>query len=241
MPIPDDIKKPAIILVSPQMSQNIGAVARAMLNFGATDLRLVAPQADWRSKDAYVLAAGASKVLDAARNYTTLEDALSDFTYTVALTARHRDINKDVLLPHEMVIHTTHQQEVGLVFGREKSGLENQHVGLCDCIVTLPTSKTFPSLNLAQSVAIIMYQWVLSKDLTFNTHALYKMPLATKETLYNFFHFLEDALDASGFLRVSHKRPLMIQNIRALFTRCAMTEQEVQTMHGIIRFLSKKS
>ena len=239
------LRPPAIILVETQMSQNIGAVARAMLNFGATDLRLVAPLADWRSKDAYALAAGASSVLEAARRYDTLEDALSDLDYTFATTARHRDLVKDVFTPLQMmekVAPFDAQTAIGFVFGREKSGLENEHLSLCDALVTFPINTEFPSLNIAQSVGIMAYQWHASQE--HRKNALPNRPLgrtefAVKKSMYNLFDHLESELDASGFLRVPHKRPLMVQNIRALLSRCEMTEQEVQTMHGLISFLAK--
>ncbi len=238
------MKFPAIILMETQISQNIGSVARAMLNFGLTDLRLVNPQCDWRDKDAHVLASGATQVLEQARRYDTLGEAISDLRQVYATTARPRDMHKPVYTPVEAMAELQkHDYEegdqIGFLFGREKSGLENEHISQCDAIVSYPVLPQFASLNLGQSVLVAAYQWAVSFGGEAMAPEAKTPPVAEKEVLQNFFDHLEGELDASGFLRVPHMREVMVHNIRNMFHRASLTAQEVQTLHGIISFLSK--
>lgn len=234
---------PAIILVRPQLSENIGTAARAMLNNGLTDLRLVAPKPDWLSDRAVAASSGADRVLLGAKIFDTTEQAVAGLHRVWATTARNRFMVKPVDTPRSAaeVMRTlaTTGQKFGVMFGPERSGLENDDVAIADTVVTVPLNPEYTSLNLAQCVLLIGYEWfqtanpVLPEDHMTKGSAL----PATKDKLLGFFDHLERELDECGFLRHPEKRPVMVRNIRNLFQRIALTEQEVQTLHGIVHEL----
>lgn len=233
-----------IILVEPQLGQNIGAVARVMLNFGLKRLRVVAPRDGWPNPEAVPTAAGADQVLDSAEIYSTLQDAISDLHRVFATTSRSPDLIKSIYSPNsaiEQLIESSQSAEkVGIIFGGERCGLMNEHISLSEAIIKIPTSDEFSSLNLAQAVALISYEWFLQA----NAHPSHifrtgHTTIATHDDLENFFHHLEDELDRTGFLRHKKKRATMVRNIRGIFERACLTEQEVRTLRGIIRSLSK--
>jgi tRNA/rRNA methyltransferase len=234
---------PAIILVAPQLGENIGAAARAMLNCGLSDLRLVRPREGWPSPRAYAMASGADVVLDSVRIFDTTEEALADITTVFASTARLRDMIKETVTPSEaaieMVQGEANGEKSGLLFGPERTGLSNDDVVLARKVIHVPLNPGFSSLNLAQAVLLIAHAWYIEAHAT----APPRLPAATPRPatvadLVNFFEHFEEALDEGGFLHPPEKRPTMVRNLRNIFQRAALTEQEVRTLHGVVSDLS---
>lgn len=234
---------PCVILVRPQLGENIGAAARAMLNFGLTELRLVSPRDGWPSEKARAAASRADAVLDAARLYDTAFEAVDDLHLVLATTARKRDIAKSVLTPRaaaEAAREAIAQgRKVGLLFGAERTGLENDEFGLAHMAVRIPANPGFSSLNLAQAVLLLGYEWFQAAHAAPAAAApADRSRPASMGELLNFYERLEAELDASGFLWPEDKRPSMVQNIRAMFQRAGLTEQEVRTLHGMVKALA---
>ncbi|MDR6293868.1 tRNA/rRNA methyltransferase [Inquilinus ginsengisoli] len=235
---------PAIILIEPQMGENIGTAARAMLNCGLTDLRLVRPRDGWPNPRAVPTASGADAVLDQVRVFERTEDAIAGLTAVYATTARLRDQLKPVVTPRraaeEMRAHHAVGTNCGILFGPERAGMTNDDVALADAVVNVPLNPAFSSLNLAQAVLLVSYEWFTAGDATPERQLSYEddTPPATKDQLVNMFEHLEQALDARGFFRVPEKRPSMQRNIRAFLQRAQLSTQEVRTLHGIIVALS---
>ena len=237
---------PAVILVEPQMAENIGMVARAMLNCGLDDLRLVRPRQRWPHPKAVATASGADQVVNGARVYPTTEAAIADLHLIFAATVRERDMALRVVTPRgaaaEMRAFSARGQDrSGVIFGKESKGLANDDVVLADAILTVPVNPAFGSLNLAQAVFAVAYEWfVAGTDVPpsrIRTHP--RTRPATKEELVGFFTHLERELDSCGFLRVKPKRPIMVRNLRALFQRAGLTEQEVRTLRGVVSGLAE--
>jgi tRNA/rRNA methyltransferase len=230
---------PVVVLVEPQLGENIGATARAMANFGLARLRLVKPVQKWPNEKARVMAAGADRVLDSAVLYDSLADAIADCTFVLAATARNHDQAKPVLgaekAAAEMAERISGGENVALVFGRERNGLENHEVALADRIITLPVNPAFASLNLAQAVVIVGYEWFKQTGggkLPFATPE--RSPPAAKQQLAAFFSELERELEKVEFFRPEEKRGTMAVNLRNIFQRMAPTQQDVRTLHGVI-------
>lgn len=233
---------PAIILVRPQMGENIGTVARAMLNFGLTDLRLVAPRDGWPNDRAVVSASGATSVLDAARVYQNTADALIDLNLVFATTARDRYMVKEIVTPPIAadLIRTGLGQGAlsGILFGPERTGLVNDDISLADRILTIPVNPAFASLNLAMAVTVFGYEWMKGAHLIPDRQLpTGRTPFANRGDLHGLFEHLEEELDATGFLWPEDKRPGMIRNLRNILERAQLTEQEVRTLRGAIRAL----
>ncbi len=230
---------PAVILVKPQMGENIGAAARAMLNFGLTDLRLVAPRDGWPNETARAMASGADTVIDGARVFEATGPAVGELTCVYATTARDRDMVKPVMTPAaaaaDMRARHAAGERTGLLFGGERAGLDNDDVALADVIVTIPVNPAFASLNLAQAVLLLGYEWFKAGDAT---PAVMLEPgrtvPATRAQVIGFFEHLESALDETGFLWPPEKRPSMVRNLRNMWHRISLTQQDVQTLRGII-------
>jgi tRNA/rRNA methyltransferase len=230
---------PIVVLVEPQLGENIGACARAMANFGISTLRLVRPRDGWPNPRAHAAASGADRVLDGAELFDTLEAAIADCTLVLATTARAHDQAKPVVdaagaaaLAHSRVAAG---EKVALLFGRERWGLENDEVGLADQIVTLPVNPAFASLNLAQAVLILAYEWfklATGGALPFTTRQ--KSAPAAKEQLLKFFETLEGELEKVEFFRPAEKRATMQINLRNIFHRMQPTRQDMLTLHGVI-------
>jgi tRNA/rRNA methyltransferase len=237
---------PAIILINPQLGENIGMAARAMLNNSLGGLRLVAPVHGWPNEHAIKPSAGAEVVLDAVRVFEDTKQAVADLSHVYATTARDRDMTKRVLTARaaadEMRGVIAAGGKPGLIFGRESWGLNNDDVALADTLVTIPMNPAFSSLNLAQAVLLIGYEWFQSGDETkgINEHIPKNTQLANKKELVGMFEHLEAELDDCGFLRPPEKRPTMVNNIRNMFQRANMTEQEVRTFRGIISGLVRR-
>ena len=236
---------PVIILSHPQMGENIGATARAMLNFGLTELRIVNPRDGWPNAKAEAMAVGAITVLESARIFATMEEAVGDLGLVFATTGRDRLMSKRTATPDEAIAEITaeiaQKQLCGIMFGAERMGLTNEELVLADAILTVPTNPKFASLNLAQSVGIVGYEWwkATHDRPDFKVPAKYRRAeLANKEDLIGFFEHLEGELDRTEFLFPPAKRPAMVQNLRNLWHRAGLTYQEVQTLRGIIRSLT---
>jgi len=241
-PTREPAPEPAIVLVEPQLGENIGTAARAMANFGLADLRLVNPRDGWPSEKARAAASRADHVIDAVRVFATVEEAVADLSFLYATTARDRELTKPVVGPVDAAATVrrrgTAGERVGILFGRERTGLTNAEISLADAILTLPVDPRFSSLNIAQAVLIVGYEWrkagFASEDaaLPFATPEL--SPPASKDDVLRMFEHLEGALDAVGFFRPAEKRPHMVQNLRAIFARAGLTEQEVRSLRGVV-------
>jgi tRNA/rRNA methyltransferase len=236
---------PAVVLVEPQLGENIGACARAMMNFGLSELRLVRPRDDWPNAKAVTTAVGAESVLEEARLFPTVEAATADVARLYATTARERDMVKPGFTMREAAAawrtHARAGERAAILFGRERTGLENEDIALAEAVVMVPANPEHPSLNLAQAVLIAGYEWYqtsIDADAVRRTRKG-AAPAARKE-LYGFFAQLEADLDECGFLRLEAKRPRMVRNIRNIFSRAALTDQEVRTLRGIVACLTGK-
>jgi tRNA/rRNA methyltransferase len=235
---------PAVILVEPQLGENIGAAARAMANFGLSQLRLVKPRQAWPNDKANMMAAGADRILDAAVLYDDLPSAIADCTFVLATTARSHDQAKPVIGPAdaaaEMAPRIAAGETVGILFGRERNGLENDEVALADRIVTLPVNPAFASLNLAQAVVIVAYEWFKLQSSGALPFAMpQKSPPAGKQQLLAFFAAIERELEKVEFFRPPDKRETMQINLRNIFTRMAPTQQDIQTLHGVLMSIAE--
>jgi tRNA/rRNA methyltransferase len=230
---------PAVILVNPQLGENIGTAARAMYNCGLTDLRLVAPRDGWPNEKARSASSGADPVIDNARVFGDLRQAVSELRHLYATTARDRHLVKRVVTPREAAAEMRRLmaagEPCGVLFGAERMGLLTEEVSFADTIVSVPLNPAFSSLNLAQAVLLVGYEWFTAGDVPAPVPPpTGKSVPATKKQLYAFFDHLEEELDRNGFLRNREKRPSMARNIRALFERANLTAQEVRTLHGIV-------
>jgi tRNA/rRNA methyltransferase len=235
---------PIVILVEPQLGENIGMAARAMLNCGLSALRLVAPRDGWPNIKAKRAASGADIVLDEADVFDTVAEAVADLEHVVATSARNRELTQRILTPRQAVGEMrgwiAGGEKVGILFGPERTGLTNDDMVQADTALSIPLNPQFSSLNVAQAVLLVSYEWAMAHDETpAERLSEYATRLATKEELQNLFDRLERALDQSGFLRNKAARPAMVQNLRAFLQRASMTEQEVRTFHGVIKYLSK--
>jgi len=237
---------PAIVLVEPQLGENIGTAARAMLNFGLTELRLVRPRGKWPNARAINASSGAHAVLEAARVFDTTSEAVADLQCLAATTARLRDMIKDVATPRDWAAATRAETakglRAGILFGPERMGLLNDDMALADTLVTVPTNPSFSSINLAQTVLLLGYEWHLAGGAEAPKVILRKgwgSKPATQADVMGFYEHLEQELDYCGFLRVKEKRPRMVRNIRNIFNRIRLTDQEVRTLRGIVVCLAE--
>ncbi|HEY7669709.1 MAG TPA: RNA methyltransferase [Hyphomicrobium sp.] len=246
---------PAIILMEPQLADNVGMVARAMANFGLDTLRLIAPRDGWPNEKARIAASGANYVIDDAAAFPTLSAAVADLNWLAATTARQRDLRKPVMTPieavNEMRARIAKGERCGVLFGRERNGLETAEVANADALVMIPVNTRFASLNLAQAVLILGYEWMRTSEAqSLGRVTTYETPIAaglnlgddrpaTKEELLGFFEHLEAELDRLGFFNPPHKRDTVARNLRSMFSRMGATEQEVRTLRGIVATLAK--
>lgn len=254
-PVANDGETPSVILMEPQLADNIGMVARACANFGLDDLRLVNPRDGWPNEKARIAASGANYIIDDARSYARLDESIADLNWLVATTARQRDLRKLVMTPEqavtEMRARIERGERCGILFGRERNGLETSEVANADALIMIPVNSRFASLNLAQAVLLMGYEWMrtdpgrsLGRVTTYERPMIQGVNLghdraATKEELIGFFEHLERELEAQGFFNPSHRRPTVVQNIRTLFSRMGATEQEVRTLRGIVATLAQ--
>ena len=225
-----------IVLVAPQMGENIGAVARAMGNFGLSELRIVNPRDGWPNAAAEAMAAHALPIIQQAQIFDSLEAAIADCHHIAAATARQRDMNKPHLTPKEWVA-APRQGKTALLLGRENNGLHNEEIALAQQIVTVPVHEDCPSINLAQSAAILSYEWFQANQTIQDT--VQNSP-APQGELQSFFKQLEAKLDSANFWKLEEKKPKMWRNLRTIFMRAEPTSQEVQSLHGMVKALNQK-
>jgi tRNA/rRNA methyltransferase len=246
---------PAIVLMEPQLGENIGFAARAMANFGLRDLRLVAPRDDWPNDKANAAAAVAEPIVEGAKVYPSLKAALADLHYVVATTARPREMVKEVLSPETAAAvlrgRAAAGERTGVMFGGERNGLDNDAIALADAVLTAPVDPAFASLSLPQAVLLFAYEWLKSGEQTalgrvtsFDGPAQEGIAApdtrpATRQELFDLFAHLEGALDEAGFLRPPEKKPNMTRSIRNMFHRMQATDQDVRTWRGIVSALTR--
>jgi tRNA/rRNA methyltransferase len=246
---------PIVVLVNPQLGENIGMAARAMANFALFDMRLVEPRPGWDREKAEKAASGAQETVEKARVFATLQEGLSDVNFVYAATARPRGMTKEVMTPEQagldMRSRIARGEKLAMLFGRERFGLTNDEVSLADVIVTAPVNPAYASLNIAQAVLLLGYEWFRHHATTLG-QATPELPAlagpglqmpdtrpATKAELYGMLQQLEDELHIAGFFKTAEKRPGMMVNIRNIFSRTALTQQEVSTLRGIISSLTR--
>jgi tRNA/rRNA methyltransferase len=244
---------PVFILVRPQLADNIGMVARALANFALDELRLVEPRDGWPNEKARIAASGANFVVDGAQAFATLGEAVADLNWVAATSARQRDLAKPVLTPEQAVTQMQRRmadgQRCGILFGPERNGLETDELANADALVMAPVNPNFASLNLAQAVLLVGYEWMKQAGAgTLGRVTTYEEPVepgmrtrgsspASKRDVLAFFEHLEAELDAKDYFKSPEKRPSMVQNMRTMFTRMGATEQEIRTLRGIVKAL----
>ncbi len=250
-----DLRPPAIILAEPQIPENIGMVARAMGNFALDDLRVINPRDGWPSEKARAVASGAAAIIDDAARHPSLVSAIGDLNWVAATTARQRTLRKPVMTPdaaaREMTARISRGESCGILFGCERNGLSSDEVAHADAIVMIPINNRFASLNLAQSVLLLGYEWLrasgsgsLGRVTTFEHPVESGLNLgaqrpATKRELTDLFEHLERELERRGFFYPSHRRHVVVRNIRTMLARMQATDQEIRTMRGIIATLTR--
>ena len=231
-----------IILVNTQLAENIGLASRAMFNFGISNLRLVNPKIEWPSEKANAVSVDAKTIVEKAVVYNDLRYALEDIDYSVAFTARRRDMNKSFINNDQLVKDISSKasnQKIGIVFGGESSGLTNEHISLVSKCVTINTHKNFSSLNLSHAVAVFCYSLFQDKGKnSIPEEREFALEVKNSELL-NFFDHLEKELEIRGFFEPPEKMTKMKQNIRNLFHRADLTGREVQTLRGVVTALTK--
>jgi tRNA/rRNA methyltransferase len=233
---------PAIILIEPQMGENIGAAARAMLNCGLTDLRIVNPRDGWPNERADAMSSGALAIMPPVQVFTSTEAAVADIHYVYATTARPRDMIKPVFTARGAAENIKAQagQKTGYLFGPERAGLSNDDVALAHAIITIPMNPDFSSLNLGQGVLLCAYEWFQAMDDTPGMINNADDAPAPHAELNEMFDRLETELAAGGFFRTQELRPNVMRNLKNMLLRGQMTSQEVRTFHGIITTLLGK-
>jgi tRNA/rRNA methyltransferase len=229
--------KPVIVLVRPQLGQNIGKAARAMLNFGLTEMRLVAPRDGWPNPDSGAAASGADIVLEQADVFETVQEAIADCSVIVASTVRRRDLIMPVITPEEMADRVSAASErSAILFGPERSGLETEEVALASAIVTVPINPEFASLNLAQAVIVLAYEWSKRSALAQPTVKELEAPASHGE-LEGLIGHLNEELDAKGYFHPPSRTQATKNTLRTIFTKTGWSSREVKAVRGVIRSL----
>jgi tRNA/rRNA methyltransferase len=238
---------PVIILARPQLGENIGAAARAMLNFGFSSLRVVNPRDGWPNEAALYTAVGAAHVVENAQIFTEFEKAISDLELIFATTSRHRDMNKPIIsadaLYNDIIKSDIQPSKIGIVFGAERSGLDNDELVWANKIVSIEINDNFRSMNLAAAVAIICYELRRLNDAKYIIqHPQRNNELASQAEIQNFFKHLEQLLDKTNFYQVLEKKPTMLHNIKNIFKRIdKITSKEINTLIGIFKSMENNS
>ena len=230
---------PVIILLEPQLEENIGAVARAMLNFNLHNLRII--KKNWKpNKISLKNSAKADEILKNAQVFKNLEEAINDLQFIFATSNRKRDLNTDVvnLKQGTKIINNYKNSKVGVLFGPERSGLTNEHIALCDKIIEIPLNENFKSLNLAQSVLLIVYE-LFNLSLS-KSNFVKKTEKIKKKELLIFFTVLQNYLEKGNFFKVKEKKKIMMRNVKTIFNKAELTEKEIKILLGIIKNLGKK-
>jgi len=232
--------QPAFVLVRPQMGENIGAAARAMLNFGLDHMRIVAPRDGWPNPSAVAMASGAGRILDAAQCFDETKEAIGDQTFVYATTARSRDLTKPVFTPEaamaDAALRIGEGQKVAVLFGPERAGLENDDITMANAIISVPVNPDFPSLNLAQCALLLAYEFRRT------THEAAGMEVEMAETEFaaqieieKLAEHYEDRLETAGFYFPEAKAVPMKRTMRNLWSRMPLTRADVQMLHGVLR------
>lgn len=232
--------QPSFVLVEPQMGENIGSAARAMLNFGLERLRIVNPRDGWPNPKAVAVASSAGRVLDGAGLYQTTNEAVADCNYVFATTARHRDLTKPVMTPERAMelarAMIGEGQKVAVLFGPERSGLDNRDIAVADAIISVPVSSDYGSLNLGQCVLLTAYEWRRqTTDSPADNPGLAKTEFASKLEIEKLGDHFEQRMDDAGFFFPITKAAGMKLNLRNLWSRMPLTRADVQIFHGMLR------
>ena len=231
---------PTFILTRPQMGENIGAAARAMLNFGLDRMRIVGPRDGWPNPAAAAMASGAGRVLDAATLHADLPDALADCTFVYATTARSRDLTNPIMSPEaamrDAAARIAAGDHVAVMFGPERAGLENDDIARANALISVPVNPEYPSLNLAQCVLLVAYEWMRASDDVIQLRTeLAGTDWATGDEVEHLARHFEERLDDAGFFFPLHKSQSMRLNLRNMWSRMPLTRVDVQTLHGMLR------
>lgn len=237
--------QPVIILVQPQLAENVGMAARAMMNCGLYQMRLVQPREDHLSPKAVAASSGADEILRNAQIFPDTMSAIADLNKVYATTARRRDMIKPVhtaaYAAEDITVHQQNQTACGILFGPERTGLHNDDVCLANTIIEIPLNPEHCSLNLSQAVLLVGYEWYKKQiEAPANRMVTNKTTLATKEKVMLFLSHLEAELEECGTFKYPDKKERMVTNLRNIFTRNQMTEQELNTLYGIINYLIRK-
>jgi len=240
------IPQPAIVLIRPQMGENIGAAARAMLNFGLDQMRLVAPRDGWPNGRANAMASGAGRVLEAAQLFDDTPAAIADCNYVFATTARHRDLTKPVMSPARAMIHSrallAQGHKVALLFGPERAGLENADIARADAIISVPVNPAFGSLNLGQAVLLLSYEWRIERgDVSAEIEAMAKTDFATAIEIEKLGDHYQARLEEAGFFFPETKAEGMKTVLRNMWARLPLTRADVQLLHGVMRQMVRRN
>lgn len=237
---------PCIILVEPQMAENIGMAARAMMNCGLAELRLVCPKDNHLSDKAIAASSNAEQILFDAKTYSSTEEAIADLQWVAATTARHRDQTKPIIsaefAAQNMADKSKKMQKCGILFGPERTGLTNQDVCLANAIINIPLNPKHCSLNLSQAVLLIGYEFYKTqKEMTAQVLETNHTEIASKDTTLKFCAFLENLLSDCGAFKLEEKKEKMTINLRNIFMRTQLTKQEIDTLYGAIKHIYRKS
>ena len=236
---------PCFILVRPQMGENVGAAARAMLNFGLERMRIVDPRDGWPNPKAVAMASGAGRVLDGAGLFADVRGAIADCDYVFATTARGRELTKPIMTPERAMDHAralaAEGRRVGVLFGPERAGLENEDLALANAIVTVPVNPDFASLNLVQSVLLMGYEWRRQTEtVPPEVMALARTDFASGIEVQRLGDHFEERLEAAGFFFPPDKAPGMRLALRNMWARLNLTRADVQTLHGMLRQIARR-
>ena len=236
---------PVFILVRPQMGENIGAAARAMLNFGLDRMRIVDPRDGWPNPRAAAMASGAGRVLDYAGLFPDVAGAVADCDFVFATTARGRELVKEIVTPERAMVMAramvAQGKKVGVLFGPERAGLENDDITHANAIITVPVNPEFYSLNLGQAVLLLAYEWGrLGADVPASVLELAGKDMAARAEVQALGDHYEQRLEDAGFFFPAEKVPAMKANLRNMWGRLGLTRAEVQTFHGMLRQIAWK-
>ena len=240
--MPESQRQPYFVLVRPQMGENIGASARAMWNFGLEKMRVVAPRDGWPSTRAVAMASGAGRLLDAAQHFDGVSEAVGDTSFVFATTARGRGLTKPILAPEEAMRQVAEKiaqgQKVAVLFGPERAGLENEDIAGANALISVPVNPDFPSLNLAQCVLLMAYEWRRAQgQVELARMELAKTQWAEAIEVEKLAQHYEERLEDSGFFFPEAKAPGMKVNLRNMWSRFSLTRADVQMLHGVLRQL----
>ena len=240
--MPELQRQPYFVLVRPQMGENIGASARAMWNFGLEQMRVVAPRDGWPSTRAVAMASGAGRLLDAAQHFDGVSEAVGDTSFVFATTARGRGLTKPILAPEEAMRQAAEKiaqgQKVAVLFGPERAGLENEDIAGANALISVPVNPDFPSLNLAQCVLLMAYEWRRAQgQVELARMELAKTQWAEAIEVEKLAQHYEERLEDAGFFFPEAKAPGMKVNLRNMWSRFSLTRADVQMLHGVLRQL----